>query len=221
MVRAAAEASRVHRGDHGLGAVQALGLALREMVKVRELGGDEQHRRTVRAGGHAGAAADARGGIHRAIRRLLGDEDIVGVGGGAAVGADEAAGGDHAIERRAIDAEVLDHGERVGAPRLDPDLVVVLEEPHVQLARGGGALTAVRATVDHQRAAAADAFAAVVIERDRLFARRDELLVEDVEHLEEGGVGGHVLDLVGDELAGGLLVHLTPDVEGEVQVAHL
>ena len=64
-----------------------------------------------------------------------------------------------------------------------------LERPHVQLA-GGGDLGAVRLAVDHQAAHAADALAAVGVERDRLLALLVELLVEDVEHLEERHVGG-------------------------------
>src|SRR5690606_27097466 len=71
-----------------------------------------------------------------------------------------------------------------------------------------------------ERAHAADALAAIVIERDRLFAALDELLVEDVEHLEERSVGRNVPDLVGDERARALGVLLAPDVEGQVQ-AHL
>ena len=48
---------------------------------------------------------------------------------------------------------------------------------------------AVGDAVDHEAAHAADAFAAVVIEGDRLFALVDERLVEHVEHLEERHVG--------------------------------
>ncbi len=46
-----------------------LGLALRQQAEVGDLGGGEQHGRGVRAGGHAGAAADAGGGVHGACRR--------------------------------------------------------------------------------------------------------------------------------------------------------
>ncbi len=45
----------------------------------------------------------------------------VRVGGGAGVDRDVAAGLDDPVERAAVDAEVLDHRERVGAPRLDRD----------------------------------------------------------------------------------------------------
>ena len=45
----------------------ALGLALRQDVEVRDLGAGEEHGRGVRAGGHAGAAADAGGGVHGAV----------------------------------------------------------------------------------------------------------------------------------------------------------
>jgi hypothetical protein len=70
--------------------------------------------------------------------------------------------------------------------------------------------------VDHEAAGAADPLAAVVLEGDRLLAALDELLVEDVQHLQEGGVLVDVLDLISHHppLVRGAL--LTPDVEGQV-----
>ena len=71
-----------------------------------------------------------------------------------------------------------------------------------------------RHAVDGHRAHAADAFAAVVIEGEGILARLDELLVEHVHHLEEGGRGRHggegVL-LEGARLAAAL----TPDAQLE------
>ena len=45
-----------------------------------DLGRDEEHRRGVRAGGDAGAAADAGGGVHREVGVVLRDRDRVAVG---------------------------------------------------------------------------------------------------------------------------------------------
>jgi hypothetical protein len=44
---------------------------------------------------------------------------------------------------------------------------------------------------------------AVVVERDRVVPVEDQLLVQDVEHLQERRVGRDVLDVVGDHLPGG------------------
>src|SRR5690606_21348926 len=118
-------------------------------------------------------------------------------------------------ERRAVDDQVLDDRERRGPPRLDVDDVAVLELAHVQLARGGGPLGAVRGAVDDQRAHAADALAAVVVERDGLLALRDELLVEDVKHLQKRGVRGDVVELVFDHPPLVLWAALAPDAQGE------
>ena len=85
----------------------------------------------------------------------------------------------------AVDHQVLDDREGGGPPRLDHDLVAVGELPHVELAGGRALLRAVGLAVDHQRARAADALAAVVVEDDRLLALVDEALVDEVEHLEE------------------------------------
>ena len=48
-------------------ALPALGLALRQQVDVFDLGGDEELRGAVRAGGDARAAADARRGVHGGV----------------------------------------------------------------------------------------------------------------------------------------------------------
>jgi hypothetical protein len=90
-------------------------------------------------------------------------------------------------------------GNAVGAPRLDGDGLAVLEAAHVQLAGGGARFGPCGDAVDHQRAGAADALAAVVVEGDRLLALRDQPLVEHVEHLEERHVGRDVVDGRSDE----------------------
>ena len=107
---------------------------------------------------------------------------------------DVAAGRDDAVEGAAVDHQILDDREGFGAPGLEVELVAVLEVAHVQLADGGAALGAVGDAVDHEAAGAADAFAAIVLEGDGVFAVGDEAFVDDVEHLEERHVG---IDVVG------------------------
>ena len=87
---------------------------------------------------------------------------------------------------------------RHGSTRM---FVAVLEVAHVQLAGGGAADRTVRDAVDHHPARAADAFAAIVLEVDRLLAALGQLFVDDVEHLQERRVGTDALRLVRDELA--------------------
>jgi hypothetical protein len=71
------------------------------------------------------------------------------------------------------------------APRFDGDRVAVLEDAHVQLAGRDRLLWAVGDAVDHQPAHAADALATVVVEGHRLLVAVDQLLVEQVEHLQK------------------------------------
>jgi len=175
----------IHRVDHCLGTLVALSLTLRQQVEMRNLGTHEQVRRTIRASSHARTATDACGGIHRRISHWLGHGYQVGIRCAARRRGDEPAGLDDAVERRAIHHQVFDDRKRTRPPRLNHDRVVALERTHVQLARGGGALRAVRLAVDHQRAGAADAFAAVVVEHHCLFALRDEALVQHIQHLQE------------------------------------
>ena len=101
---------------------------------------------------------------------VLRDRDGVAVRRAAAVDRHVAAGRDDPVERAAIDDQILDDREGLGAPRLDGDRVAVLEPAHVQLADRRAAVRAVRDAVDHQAARAADAFAAVRVERDRVLA---------------------------------------------------
>jgi hypothetical protein len=65
---------------------------------------------------------------------------------------------------------------------------------------------------------AADALAAVALERDGLFAARLELVVDDVEHLQEGHVRVDIVGVVADEFAIGVRAALSPDFEGELHL---
>ena len=191
--------------------------ALPNLIELDDLRGAFHNHTTASDGNNTleemTAAADALGRVHRQIRFLLRNGQRVRVRCTAGVDRDVPARGDDAIECTAIDDEVAQHGEGLGAPRLDVDLVAVLEVAHVQLARRHAAVPTVGDAVDHHRAHAADALAAVVIEGDRLFALRLELLVERVHHLEERHVLGHVLDVVRLHRAGLILARLAPHVD--------
>lgn len=67
---------------------------------------------------------------------------------------------------------------------------------HVQLAGGDALGRAVGKTVDHHPAHAADALATVMIEGHRLLAFVGQLLVQQVEHLQEGGIGADVVEMI-------------------------
>ena len=68
-------------------------------------------------------------------------------------------------------------------------------------------------SVDIERAHAADAFAAVVVEDDGLFVLLYELLVEHVEHFEEAAVGRNIVKMVGGKAAFFFGTALTPDFQ--------
>src|SRR5947208_2465451 len=132
--------------------------------------------------------------------------------------ADEAARLDDSVKGAPVDDQILDDRERSGAPGLERQAITVPEAPHVELADGGGALGSVRDAVDHEATGAADTLAAVVLERDRRFAAIDQLLVDDVEHLEKGHVRADVLRLVGDQAAAGARALLAPHPERQVHL---
>ena len=214
-VGAVAEAELIHLGHHGLGALSCLGTALGQEGELGDLGAHEEHGRAVLTGCYAGTAADAAGAVHSLVGILLGDEDGVGVLSLTCADGGVAAGLDDLVESGAIHHAVLDDGETGRAPGLHGNGVAIVELTHVELAGGGAALgLAVRCTVDVERAHAADTFAAVVVEDERLLAGLDELLVHDVESLEEGGVVGNVLQLMCVEVALLLRAVLFPELDG-------
>ena len=70
--------------------------------------------------------------------------------------------------------------------------------------------------VHGERAGAANPFAAIRVERDWFLAGPQQILVEDVEHLEKRRVRRNVADVVAGEFAGGPRVALSPDSQPEV-----
>jgi len=78
----------------------------------------------------------------------------------------------------------------------------------------------VRHPVDYHAAGTADTFPAVVVEGDRLFAFRDELFVDHVEHFEERHVLAHIVRCVVFEATFVGRAFLAPDLEEEFE-AHL
>lgn len=83
---AAAEALLVHLRHHVQHPGPALGRALRQHIEMVHLGGGEQHRGPVRAGRHAGPAADALGVLERGVGVRLG-HGVAWASGAAPVGA--------------------------------------------------------------------------------------------------------------------------------------
>ena len=84
---------------------------------------------------------------------------------------------------------------------------------HVELTDGAPLLAPVGNSVDDETTRSTDPFAAIVLEGNGLFALGDEVLVEDIEHLEERHVGVDVFQLIGLETALVPGVLLPPDVK--------
>ncbi len=212
-VGATAEAFVVHGADHHEGAAVFFDLTLREAVHVGDFGGGKEHRGSVGTGGDAGATTDTGGGIHRGVGGLFWNGNGVGIDGATGAGGDEAAGLDDAVEGTAIDDEVFDDGQGLGAPGLDGDGLAVFEMAHVELAGGGLLLGTVGDAVDGEGAHPADAFAAIVIKGEGFLSLCYEVLTEEVEHFEKGGILGDVVELVIFEAALVEGAFLTPNAK--------
>lgn len=133
-VGAVAETFHFHLIGHGKNALGAFGLALGKEVQRSDFRRGEEHGGGIFAGCHAGTASDAGGGVKRFIRLVLFNRDVVGVGGGTCAHVDVPAGGDDAVKRGAVDDEVAQNRECLGAEGFDPDRIAVLELAHVELA---------------------------------------------------------------------------------------
>src|SRR6185295_15086766 len=184
--RAGPEALSVRGGHQGAAAARAVGLALWQEAEVGELGPHEERGRAVGAGGHAGAAADARGRVERALGHRARDRERIGLGRAARADRDVAAGAHHAVERAAVHHEVANDREGAGPDGLQGDGGAVAERAHREQARGGAGPGPVRTAVHHDAAGPADALAAVAVEGHRWLAARGQQLVQAVERFEQG-----------------------------------
>jgi len=83
----------------------------------------------------------------------------------------------------------------------------------MKLANGDFVIRPMGATVDIQAAHPANPLPAVVVECDRLLVFVDQLLIEDIDHLQERAVRRDVIELIRDKPAFGPGVFLSPDFE--------
>ncbi len=144
--------------------------------EVRDLRAREQRRGRVRTRRDTGSAADAGRRIHGPVGVFFRNQNRVAIRSAARRRADIAARSNDAIERAAVHHQILDQRERLGAPRLDKQLLAIFEMPQSQLADRGSGQRPMRHAVDHEAARSADPFAAIVLERDRLLALRRSVL---------------------------------------------
>src|SRR6185369_6705670 len=216
VVGATAEMLACHGCHHVQCSLITLGLALWEGIEMLDFGRCEQHGSAIGAGIHAGSTTNACRRVEGCVRGFLRDQDGCRFRGAAGGGANVSPSLNDTVERGAIDDEVLDYGERLGAPRLDSEKIAILEEPHVQLAHRCAAPWPVRHSVDQEAAGPADALAAVVLERQRLLASNSQVLVKNVQHFKERHVGRNFLDWVLYELSRRMGVSLAPDSQCKV-----
>ena len=73
-----------------------------------------------------------------------------------------------------------------------------------------------RAAVDIKGACSADTLAAIVVERNRIYSLTDQLLVENVEHFQEGCIRLYIIDMIGLKVSFCLSVTLTPYLNIEI-----
>ena len=121
--------------------------------------------------------------------------------------------GDEPVEGRAVDHEIADDRERRRPQRLEPQFAHVAEGPHMLAARRGVGHGAVRYAVDLHAARSTGTLAAVGLVRHGLAARVDDLLVEQVDHVEQRLLRGDPVELVALPTARVFGAGLPPDLD--------
>ena len=173
----------------------------------------KQHGAGVLAGGNAGTATDTRCCIHSHIGLVFRNRNRVSVGYATCCGTDVASRLDDFVEGGAVNHQVADDREGLGAPGLNPDVVAIVELAHVELAGGDAIVVAMGSTIDVESAHAADALSAVVVEAHGMRnAVVDETLVQDVEHLKERTVGRDAVQRISLEMTLGAGIFLSPNM---------
>ena len=216
LVGAVAEAFFVHLADHAKGAAVFFRLALGQGIELASFGRNKEHGTGIFAGGDTGSATNAGSGVHGGISDFFANQDAVSVRSGTCADGHETTRLLNAIKSTAIDHEVFDDREGFGAEWLDPNGVAIAEFTHVKLAGRGGFFRAVGDAVDGHGAHAADAFTAIMVKGHGIAAILNQALVDDVHHLQEGGMIGDLTCLNILEMTGLTLI-LTPDFELEVE----
>ena len=220
-IRAVAESFLVHLGNHGENTLLRFDLALRQVGEMADLRRNKEHRGRVLAGGDTGTTADAGGRVEGAVGISLGNRDRGSFRSGTGVHRNETTGSDNAVESGTVHGAVTDNRECGGAPRFDHDGIAILELAHVKLAGSYRMVRTVRHSVDDQGTHSANSFAAVVIKGKAFLSLLHFAIVHDVEHFQERHIRGNAVDIDRFELAFGLGVLLTPNLESQMHiVAH-
>ena len=226
-IRAVAETQLVHLGDHRLGTAVRLRTPLRKQGQGADARGDEEHRGTVLAGGDTSAATHAGGRIHAVLGPVVRNQEVVGILRSTRTDGNESACLEDLVECGTVHHQILDHRETGAAPGFHRDGGAVLEMTHKELAGRHVVVRPVGASVDIQSAGTADALAAVMVEGHGTAALAaalhchgvatlaDQLLIEDIEHLQERGVFLNAGNMIGLEMTFGLGVLLTPYLQIE------
>ena len=178
-----------------------------------QLGGGEQAGGGIRTGRHAGATADAGGGIKGQGSLVEADQLGVGVRGAAGVHRAVTAGGDDPVQRRTVHRQVLQQREGPGSERLQHQGVAIPELAQIELADGGGLLGTVGLAVHEKTAGAADPLTAVVLEMEWAAPLHHQLLVEQIERLQQRQIRREPFETMRLESAGRVGAVLAPEAQ--------
>ena len=230
-VGAVTKSELVHLGHHRTGAAGRFRTSLRKQGQGADTGRYEQHGGTILTGSNAGTAADAGSSIHALLGIVMRNQDIIGILGGTGTDGNETAGLEDLVKGGTIHHKVLDHRETGTSPRLDRNGRTILEMTHEKLAGRHMVIRTMGTSVNIQGTGTADTFAAVMVKGNRTAALAalvngdgihsfaDQLLIENIEHFQEGSILFDTGNMIGLEMSFGLGVLLTPYLKIEFHLA--
>jgi hypothetical protein len=188
VIAAVAEAGFVHRLNHVESPAIFLRRPLGEVIKVRDLGADKEHRARILAGSHASPTSNAGCGVESVIRVLFGYWYCIGVRRCTSADRHETSSLYDTVKGAAIYNQVS-HDRKCGSTkRLDPDGVSILKVPHMELTCCCAVLLTMRYAIDGQGAHSTNSLTAVMVEVDGHTSLDKDSLIHDVQHFEEGSL---------------------------------
>src|SRR5690606_20351069 len=150
------------------------------------LGCRKQHSTSIGTRSYTGTTADTSGCVKGQCSPVFFNWNCITVNGLPCIDRDKTSGLNNAVKCTPINHEVANDRKSFCAERLNPEVIAILEKPHMKLTGRCALQRTVRTTVDDHTTRSADTFAAIVFKCYRLLAFLDELLVEYIDHLEEG-----------------------------------
>ena len=146
----------------------------------------------------------------------MANKDVVCILGGSCTHRNKSSGLENLIESSTIYYKVFYYRESRTAPRFNRDGCTIFKMAHKELAGGYVVIRTMCTAINIKRTCSTYTFTAVMVERNRIYSLTDQLLVENVEHFQEGCIRLYIIDMIDLKMSFCLSVTLTPYLNIEI-----